>query len=209
MHVVIQALIYSGLILAWLHGFFLGILDHEATIMHQQQLDPTEIIVIPYDLSRLFIYTTVVVLFAIVSNGTVILSRLPLVTSISAGCAWLCGASVYENHWHTVLGALYFGTLCMWDPPVFSKDSSTRTVVKEFQHRHLAIPRSSQEVLAQTVLHGVVAGAVPLQILLLYDRGWQMQRWPVPLVLGSTVGWVGGIIVGTVRGLYRSQQSKK
>lgn len=58
--------------------------------------------------------------------------------------------------------------------------------------------KQQQDVLAQTVLYSCVAFTVPMQILLLYDRGWQLQRWPVPVVFGSTIGWVVGTCLGTI-----------
>jgi hypothetical protein len=39
---------------------------------------------------------------------------------------------------------------------------------------------------------------IVVSILRLYDRGWQVQRWPTPIVLGATYGWVGGVMIGTI-----------
>lgn len=44
---------------------------------------------------------------------------------------------------------------------------------------------------------------IPFQILQILDSGNQVQRWPIPLVLGSTVGWVVGSVVGLLWTFYK------
>lgn len=48
------------------------------------------------------------------------------------------------------------------------------------------------------VAHSVVAFNIPCQILLLFDAGLQVQRWPVPTIMASTFGWAVGLVVGTM-----------
>jgi hypothetical protein len=55
-----------------------------------------------------------------------------------------------------------------------------------------------QDKVAMAVAHCVAACLIPCQILLLYDAGWQVQRWPVPVIMASTSGWVIGLVVGTL-----------
>mgnify|MGYP003497608547 CR=1 FL=1 len=119
----------------------------------------------------------------------------------------LCGTSPYENHVHTGLAAAYFAALCWTDPPIFASMRRRRPLMEQLQQRLHGIQLRSaqspfhhqqQEILAACILQATVAVTIPMQILLLYDRGWQAQRWPVPVLLGSTVGWVGGTLFGTI-----------
>lgn len=58
--------------------------------------------------------------------------------------------------------------------------------------------QKQQAIVARGASQGTIAGAVVFQILRLYDRGWQVQRWPVPVILGSTIGWTVGAFVGAL-----------
>lgn len=176
-----------------------------------RQLDPTVIIAIPYNLERLAIFVSMVVLvvlFDAANNRGQLIQRTSDLVQLSV-LSWiifiLCGASPSLNIWHTVLAAIYFATLCWFDPPVFeSKADVTRNsmhngLLKNFLRRFRGQSVScQQDIVATTVLNSTIAITIPLQILLLYDRGWQIQRWPVPVILGSTVGWVAGTVFGTI-----------
>jgi hypothetical protein len=61
--------------------------------------------------------------------------------------------------------------------------------------------RQRQFILSQTIVYTCWICTVPMQILLLYDRGYQIQRYPVPIILGSTIGWILGVLLGTIRAL--------
>jgi hypothetical protein len=61
--------------------------------------------------------------------------------------------------------------------------------------------RQRQLILSQTIVYTCWICTVPMQILLLYDRGYQIQRYPVPIILGSTIGWILGVLLGTIRAL--------
>jgi hypothetical protein len=61
--------------------------------------------------------------------------------------------------------------------------------------------RRQQLILSQTIVYTCWICTVPVQILLLYDRGYQIQRYPVPIILGSTIGWILGVLLGTIRAL--------
>jgi hypothetical protein len=39
---------------------------------------------------------------------------------------------------------------------------------------------------------------VPFSVLRLYDRGWQWQRWPVPIIVATTYGWAVGNLAETI-----------
>jgi hypothetical protein len=61
--------------------------------------------------------------------------------------------------------------------------------------------RQQQLILSQNIVYTCWICTVPTQILLLYDRGYQIQRYPVPIILGSTIGWILGVLLGTIRAL--------
>ena len=108
------------------------------------------------------------------------------------GLLLLCGASPVHHLLHTALAALYLTTLSSW----FVKDSvvdNARTYppLRQQFFQHLRGPLSSFYV---TTTQATLAMTIVFQILLLYDRGWQAQRWPVPIVLGSSLGWMLGML---------------
>jgi GPI biosynthesis protein family Pig-F len=56
-----------------------------------------------------------------------------------------------------------------------------------------------QFILSQTIVYCCWIGTIPSQVLLLYDRGYQVQRYPIPVILGCTIGWTVGVLCGTIR----------
>jgi len=185
---------------------------------HERQLDPTEIVAVPYDLERLSVYVASVIVYLILIRHPVedwprTLGQWLQLTAVCFALFVLCGASPYEKQAHTVLAAAYFAALCWCEPPVFETLQTVNlqswSLLQEFQqrfhrcgrrHRHNlhSLAQQRQSLLQSIVLHACIACTIPLQILLLYDRGWQWQRWPIPVVLGSTIGWIGSTIVGTL-----------
>jgi hypothetical protein len=196
---------------------------------HDRQLDPTEIVVIPYNLQRLAIYVSSVTSFVVFIGKPAevwpqTLAHLLQLTAAAFAVFIVCGASPYENLGHTTLAATYFATMCWGQPTVFASTiAATNTMIhwsvwptfleryrgSSFSHRLIspstspAIARQKQQqqqqrLLETVTLHACIACTIPMQILLLYDRGWQWQRWPIPVVLGSTLGWIGANILGTL-----------
>jgi hypothetical protein len=191
--------------------FFLSPTNPPYTEQHERQLDPMQIIAVPYDAQRLSIYVGVVVCAVLVEpGGWRTFVALVQLTACTVGIFVLCGASPYKDTIHTVLAAAYFATLCWFDPPIFYATGSTDHVTtatvgdqlrQRLRGRHgdfVSKAKQQQDVLAQTILYSCVAFTVPMQILLLYDRGLQVQRWPVPIILGSTIGWIIGTCLGTM-----------
>ena len=64
-------------------------------------------------------------------------------------------------------------------------------------------PQQQVIVLHQTIVYCCTSQTILFQILLLYDRGYQIQRYPIPIILGCTIGWIVGTCVGTIRALRR------
>jgi hypothetical protein len=63
-------------------------------------------------------------------------------------------------------------------------------------------------VLHQSIIYCCTIVTVLFQILLLYDRGYQIQRYPIPIILGCTIGWIVGACVGSIRAMlyFHNQQ---
>jgi hypothetical protein len=192
-------------------------------------MDPTDIVKVPYDLQRLCAYVIAVVAAVVlepVQGGwrKLVYELLPLSAAFWALFV-LCGASPTENVIHTILGAVYLATTSWFDPPIFASTaprnrkvtSLTDQLLHRFRGTHLDAHthgyhhyhyQQHQDLLASTVLQAVTACTIPTQILLLYDRGWQVQRWPVPVIVGSTIGWILGTVLGTVRVLWTAAHTE-
>jgi hypothetical protein len=70
------------------------------------------------------------------------------------------------------------------------------SIQQQSHQRHVLQKR--HELVASYVIRCILAVLIPIQILLLYDRGWQIQRWPVPSILGGTIAWIIGILGGVI-----------
>lgn len=118
----------------------------------------------------------------------------------------LSGASLQTNPIHTALSALYWTTLAfLLEPPFLSRQLPFSFAGHVVSHDSSFIqpsrctfhsPWFNKAVASidssNLVFHTTLAVTIPMQILCLYDRGWQWQRWPVPVMVGSTIGWTFG-----------------
>lgn len=116
----------------------------------------------------------------------------------------LAGASPVTNILHSAVSALYCAALCLSDPPIAVASSSSSSLPQtlsehvRYRLRGLEGDKPQQAIVARASSQGTIAGAVLFQILRLYDRGWQVQRWPVPVITGSTIGWTVGAFAGVL-----------
>lgn len=183
---------------------------------HQRQLDPTQIVVIPYDLNRLFLFVACSVFARVMlrpQQQSLVkqLLRLGTDTAVAAAAMVLCGASPTSDLAHTACAAAYLALLATTDPPsILSSAPHPPSTGGEDPASLSLLQRLSQPVTVSLpsddgpdprrsygaiVAHCVVGLNIPFSILRLYDRGWQWQRWPVPVVVASTYGWVLGTIL--------------
>ena len=175
---------------------------------HNRQLDPTEIVLIPYDISRLWLHVAMVTFFYITtSSKTLLRKQIPILLSMTActtAAYIIYGASPTDNKWQTLAAALYLVILVQWDSPawILERDapSSSLSVLERLSlaasNSRAAVTTSAVDRLAIVQTQAVVGFTIVLHILRLYDRGWQLQRWPVPTILGATVGWIAGRWMG-------------
>jgi hypothetical protein len=157
-------------------------------------MDPSEILSIPYDLDRLNVFVmfpvTIILLLTLIRvpekmlSFSVALGRLTLVVYALLG---LCGAHIVENFKHSSLAALYIAALVS---TTFTTDEVTSQILAQLPLR------DHSDILKTSRIFGTFIGCIPFQILSVLDRGAQIQRWPVPIILGVTYGYVFGSLVG-------------
>ncbi|GKY91143.1 hypothetical protein MPSEU_000087100 [Mayamaea pseudoterrestris] len=204
-----------SIMLAWLYFGFLRPLGSDSVRMHAQQLDPTQIIAIPYECKRLVVYTVLTVLVALFQNGLRTCYESVTLSIYVFAIMLLSGASLSVNLIHTLCAAIYFTTLAFMLEP-FPFPDSVRT---SFASTKCAVPSTNwfrsnwlQTALvtidsSTLVFHATLAVTIVMQILNLYDRGWQWQRWPVPMIVGSTFGWVIGNLLFAMMQLTRRRNA--
>ena len=182
---------------------------------HNRQLDPTEIVLVPYDLVRLTLFVCGVGFVYVVSIMPSILHILNLLAMTL--CIWIAyiiyGASPTENLWHTLAAALYLMLLIQFNPPLWGKSNEHGQVtlscsMNTLERLSLASTSTSRTTaladrLAVVQTRCVLGLTTVLHILRLYDRGWQAQRWPVPTILGASLGWMVGQWIGLLLEMFR------
>jgi hypothetical protein len=159
-------------------------------------MDPSEIIAIPYPLDRLNVFVMLPVVFIMVltlsnapekfGSALISLARLTIVVYALLG---VCGAYIVQDYKHSLLAALYMASL-LWTTT--STDNVSSKILEQLPfHDH-------SDLLATCRLFGVLIGSIPFQLLQVLDWGVQIQRWPIPIVLGGTFGYVVGSIIGVL-----------
>jgi GPI biosynthesis protein family Pig-F. len=118
----------------------------------------------------------------------------------------LCGASPFANVHHSLLASFYVATLGFgYIQP--KADESIQMAIKRVivvnDYHELPFIDCLVNEMNGYVLYSVVAVTVPFMILNVLDGGFQIQRWPLPIILGSFCGHIIGITLGTLLGVYR------
>jgi hypothetical protein len=176
-------------------------------------LDPTEIIAVPFPLESLGYYVGITfTMFFLVSiqwwNPMILMKEvinILLGTLVSFSVLLLCGADPMKNTSHTLWSSLYLMTLVWLNPfsiITVSDDSST-----DYLYLLLDISQHPKDVVASSRLYGTLLVAIPVQLLNILDWGSQVQRWPLPVLIGSTYGWIVGTIVGVVIQMITTRKS--
>lgn len=194
-------------------------------------MDPTEIVLVPYDLQRLGIYVLGATFVSIISseNDLIWIKTLLMLqwTAFAFIAMIICGASWREHVWHSLVAALHLVTMAFWDPPIFAAASTaggaTTSALAQYRYNNQLylerfslepttspssrLPRQchQQEWLQKVIVHCVLAVTIPLQILRLGDWGLQIQRWPAPTILGASIGWSLALLLGTPAVLFMTR----
>lgn len=180
---------------------------------HERQIDPTDIVLVPYDLKRLTYYVMIMsfILLLYTRQLPKLADNYPVLAIMFMAVMVLAGASPSENILHTLMGACHTTALCLTEPPLFHAPLQIRWLSQILRYRlsgeqppmkNVPVaakqPMFQQMLVARTTTQCCLAGTSLSSILRLYDWGIQVQRWPVPTILGGTVGWAVGVVVGAV-----------
>ena len=148
-----------------------------------------------------------------------------------------CGASPRENIQQTIWASVFISTLaCGFLQPDPSKtfvdvirdviigpdggdsanDESSSSSLQTVKAGPAVLMGDSEIILTlmnQCVFYGTIGVTIPFMILTILDHGSQIQRWPVPVLLGGTVGYVvgtaGSILSGLIILHYKFPNRKK
>eukprot|EP00540_Astrosyne_radiata_P023621 CAMPEP_0116867734 /NCGR_PEP_ID=MMETSP0418-20121206/26787_1 /TAXON_ID=1158023 /ORGANISM="Astrosyne radiata, Strain 13vi08-1A" /LENGTH=121 /DNA_ID=CAMNT_0004503589 /DNA_START=214 /DNA_END=576 /DNA_ORIENTATION=- len=107
------------------------------------------------------------------------LIRLILATLLMSAAFVLCGASPTKNVIHTLLSAWYMVTLLLMG-------SSQTSDGDWLSNKNVSMPQGK---LSRCRVYGTILIAIPFQLLHILDWGAQIQRWPLPILIGCTTGW--------------------
>jgi hypothetical protein len=176
-------------------------------------MDPTKIIVVPISLQRLVLFVTLAVLglfivsvpwweLAALWNA---LKTLVLTTAALYIVSILCGLHPLYNIHSTLLASFYIAALVSMNPTTFGDGGSDSPQALLFL---ASMTRTRDDIVGMTRFYTTLLVCIPFQILNVLDSGLQIQRLPLPMLLGSTVGWTIGSIVGLLLALYNNSSNK-
>jgi len=60
-----------------------------------------------------------------------------------------------------------------------------------------------EEIVNRYILYTTILVTIPFQILNILDHGDQFQRWPMPIIIGATVGHCFGTLIGLMRAFWK------
>lgn len=126
----------------------------------------------------------------------------------------LCGASPFEHLSHTLLASWYFTILTFgyYIPP--KKNVIVHVLMgeqdnlvqqgreKEVNDEMKMMTIDVESRGARIIMYTTLIVTIPFQILHILDHGDQIQRWPIPIILGATMGHICGCVIELILGLY-------
>lgn len=174
---------------------------------NKSHMDPSEIIIEPFSLQKLTIFSTfpivIVMIFWLVKEpqkmtGKLLsLTKLTLVTYALFG---FCGGYIVTHYQHSLTAAIYVATLAS---TTWTSQQPSSNILDELPFADLS------NLLATSRLYGMVLICIPFQVLQVLDAGAQVQRWPLPIVLGCTYGYVVGSLVGVTLLYFQNESANK
>lgn len=165
------------------------------TAIEMAHLEPIDILNAPFPMDDLVLFVggavTGIFLVSVPWWDPSILLQHVYVTCMTTILLWvvfiLCGAHPTHHHDSTALTSLYIASLLTcWNPACMPFHFHHYS--KPIQHHSFATPR----------VYVTLITMVPCSILHILDWGAQIQRWPIPLLLGSTVGHAIGTVVSII-----------
>jgi hypothetical protein len=169
-------------------------------------MDPSDIVAVPYPLDRSigFVMFPVVILmiYWLVKNPSTLmwnLLNLIKLTGITYALFAVSGNYLVKNWQHSVTAALYMATLLS----TTASQKRTSNILEELPFNDLS------DIMATSRLYTTILCTIPFQLLTVLDHGLQIQRWPIPVILGSTYGYVFGTLIGIIVTYLASQRKAK
>jgi hypothetical protein len=158
-------------------------------------LDPSVIIDMPFSLERTTAFAVlpavILMIFWLVKEPNSLLLNLLSLIKLTGTLYVLFGGlgnSLIDNWQHTISASLYIATLMA----TTSTGKRTSNIMEEYPF----YDKIEVNALASSRLYTMFLFAIPFQILSILDHGMQIQRWPLPVLLGGTYGYVIGTIIG-------------
>jgi hypothetical protein len=169
-------------------------------------MDPSEIISIPFSLTLVTIFTMVPVFvllayWTVTSVSTVgwkILSFVK-VTSLIFVLFGLCGIDLIDTWQHSITAALFLATLLCTN----LTEKRTSKILEELPFY------DHSDLVCTCRMYTTLAFIMVFSILSVLDHGDQKQRWPVPVLMGGTYGFVFGSIAGILLTYFQSKKKQK
>jgi hypothetical protein len=191
---VFLGMVSAGLLVVWMQSFLLEPLKDAEVDM--ANMDPSDILKVPYPLERLQFFvlapTTLILFMKLIQNPQKLFSYIVAIFRFSVliyGLMGLCGAHIVEHYQESGLTAIYTAALVS---TTFVSDELTADVLNQIPIRDMT------DMLSVCRFYGMAVGCLPFQLLLVLDKGMQTQRWPIPVILGVTLGYVVGSIMGLI-----------
>eukprot|EP00529_Nitzschia_sp_RCC80_P028113 CAMPEP_0113486950 /NCGR_PEP_ID=MMETSP0014_2-20120614/25261_1 /TAXON_ID=2857 /ORGANISM="Nitzschia sp." /LENGTH=262 /DNA_ID=CAMNT_0000380639 /DNA_START=175 /DNA_END=963 /DNA_ORIENTATION=- /assembly_acc=CAM_ASM_000159 len=190
---VYSAILTVFFIQGWLTIMIVNPLKDDEELM--ENMDPSEIIATPFALQRLSIFAAfpavIMMIFWLVKDSKKlflnILSLIKLTCILYVLFGGL-GNSLINNWEHTICASLYIATLM--------QTTSTGKVTSNIMEEYPFYDPIENNALATSRLYTTFLFAIPFQVLTILDHGMQVQRWPLPLIIGGSYGYVLGTIIG-------------
>ena len=114
----------------------------------------------------------------------------------------ICGVHPTRLPMHTLLSAFYVSFNTPQSVHQFVAAHNWSSKQKQFPIEHVTpIPKYDTTRLQnhhKLTMFGTIAGMVACAILRVLDHGMQIQRYPIPIIVGATWGSCGGIAVAVV-----------
>lgn len=178
-------------------------------------MDPTEIIAVPIPLSRLSNFVGFSVLFLFVVSVpwwelAALWRKLKVLTATTftmLAITITCGTHPADNLLYTTLASFYVASLVSLNPPVFGDANGWGPQQALFNNTSATHRQGGDDTMGTTRLYTTLLVTIPFQILNILDSGLQVQRWPLPIVLGSTAGWITGSVLGLLWALYTNSNA--
>jgi hypothetical protein len=171
----------------------------------QENMDPSEIVAIPMSLEHLTAYVSfpvvILMMYWLVKNPSTLmwnLLNLIKLTGVIFALFAASGKNLIHDWQHSVTAALYVSTLLA----TTAKETRTSNLLEEFPFNDLT------DIIATSRLYTTLLCTIPFQVLSVLDHGLQIQRWPIPVLIGSTYGYIFGTLIGILVS-YMANEKKK